>query len=144
MKIIFFIIFAAINLALVLKSPEGAAKLKYLKFYGLGIPATFVLAVVVMLLMKAMNMRPDESLKNLFMALLMSILMVLMLNIMVIASSYLVDFLLKFQTSQNAANAGRFPVSFVSRNQDTIKQVFKWLFFSGSLLMLYGLWLAKK
>lgn len=144
MKIICFIVFAAINLLLMLRVPEGAAKLKYLKIYSIGIPVTFLLAVLAMLLMKAGSMRPDESVKAIFMAVLMSILMILLMNIIVIASSYLVDFLLKFHTSQNAANADRFPVSFLSQNQTTVKNVFKWLFFSGSLLMLYGLWVAKK
>lgn len=144
MKILFFILFASINLGLTLKTWDQTARIKHLKLLGLGIPVTFVIAILVMLAIRLMNIRPHDNLKGIFFSIVMSILTILLLNIMVITASYLIDHLVKFHQEQNASNVQRLPVSFLLKNQVIIKNVFKVLFFMGSLLMFYGLWIAKK
>jgi len=144
MNIIFFILFGTVNLILLFRIPDADAKLRYLKIYGWGIPITFAIAVLAMLLMKAMNMRPDEAVKGIFFGILMSVLTLLLLNIMVIGAGYLIEVLLKFQTNHNSANTSRFPVQFVVKNKEGIMLTLKIVFFLSSLLMLYGVWLGKK
>jgi|GEM_PF-6191272 len=144
MNIFFCILFGIINFILVFRIPDGDAKLRYLKIYGWGIPISFAIAVLVMLLMKAMNMRPDEAVKGIFFGILMSVLTLLLLNIIVIGAGYLIEMLLKFQTNYNSANTARFPVHFVVKNKEGIMLTLKIVFLLGSLLMLYGVWIGKK
>jgi len=144
MKIIFYLAFAAINLLLILRIPDGAAKMKYLKFLGWGIPITFVTAILVMLAMKIIGMRPDDPFKNIFFGIILSILTILLTNIIIIAADHIIDMQLKFHTTCNAVNSDRFPVRFLVKNEQVIRNGVRVIFFLGSLLMLYGIWLRKR
>lgn len=143
MKILLFIVFVAVNIFLMLKLPSGAEKLKYLKIYGLGIPVTFVIALIVMLLLKALGVQPNGEVKDLFFGVILSILTVLMMNIMIIGADYIIDLLLQYQKNHNAANLNRFPVRFLIMHKNAVRTVFKALFSLSSVLMFYGVWLSK-
>lgn len=144
MKIICYLAFAAINLGIMLRIPDGEAKIKYLKLLGWGIPITFVTAVLIMLAMKATGMRPDESFRTIFFAIVLSILAVLLMNIIIIAADYIIDIQLKFHATHNAANSSRYPVRFLVKNEQAIRNGIRIIFFLGSLLVLYGVWFRKK
>lgn len=144
MKISLFIIFVLLCILLATKKPEDAAKLKYLKLYGIAIPVALVVAVLVMLAIKALGIRPGEGTRELFFQILMSVLAILLMNVMTLVADYLIDLLLKFQIDNNAQNIDRFPVRFWAKHKTTIKSAVRILFFLGTVLMLYGLWLGKK
>ena len=144
MKYLMFVLFAVVNLVIILKVPDGLAKLKVLKYLGLAIPLTLVVATLIMLLLKVLNYTPELQFKNTFFSVLMSVLTILLLNCMIIIGVYMLDRMIGFHQVHNANNLDRFPVSFVSKNHINIKTGIKVLFFLGSLLMFYGIWLGKK
>lgn len=139
MKYILFAGFALVQFALILSSPEGAARLRYLKGYGLAIPVAFLLAVLVMLAIKLSGVYPGAQAKSLFFAVLMSVLAILLSNAMVLVGGYMVDLLLGFQKEKGAGQ-----VDFVVRNRKAIFWVLKGIFLLATLWGLYGLWFGRK
>jgi hypothetical protein len=144
MKYLMFLLFAAINLILVLKIPEGQDKLKMLKLTGLAIPVSLILAILVMLVIKAIGLVPGEQTKNMFFSVLMSVLTALVQVSIIIIGMFMIEKMLGFHQVYNSQNTDRLPVEFVVRNQQLIIYILKSLFFAGSLIMLYGLWVDKK
>ncbi|MNK09088.1 hypothetical protein D3C87_270380 [compost metagenome] len=127
-----------------LKVPEGNAKLKYLKGYGIAIPVTMVLAILGMLLMKAAGFIPSLAFRDFFFSVLMSVLTVLLMNCMVIIGAYMIDWLLAYHTTHQVTNIKRPPVRFVVQYKDHLKLALKVVFFLASWLVLYGSWFGKK
>lgn len=144
MKYLFFLIFALVHLALVISSPEGPAKLKYLKIYGLAIVATFLMAVLVMFAIKLSGAYPSAQTKAFFFAVLMSILAVLLANSMVVIGNYMIELLLNHHRGNGIPAAEQAQVRFVARNRQMISYVLKGIFLLATLWGLYGLWFGKK
>lgn len=144
MKYLFFLFFALVHLALVISSPEGPAKLKYLKIYGLAIAASFLLAMLVMFAIKLTGAYPSAQTKTFFFAVLMSILAILLSNSMVVIGTYMIEFLLDYHRGNGIAAAEQAQVRFVVRNRQIISYVLKGIFLLATLWGLYGLWFAKK
>ncbi|WP_294824969.1 hypothetical protein [uncultured Flavobacterium sp.] len=144
MKIAFYIIFAIITLLVMLRIPDGPAKLKYIKLLAWGVPATLAVAILAMLTVKVLGIRPDEDFKEIFFGIVLSTLAVLLINGMLIGADYIIDFQLKFHSAHNAANSSRYPIRFLVKNERLIRIVVRITFFLGSLLMFYGVWLKNK
>lgn len=129
---------------LIISSPEGAAKLKYLKIYGLAIPATFLLVVLVMFALKLSGAYPGVQTKTFFFAILMSILALILSNAMVIVGNYLIDPMLNYHYGNGKVSVEQVQVRFVVRNRQVIGHVLKGVFLLATLWGLYGIWFAKK
>jgi uncharacterized membrane protein SpoIIM required for sporulation len=55
---------------------------------------------------------------------------------------YMVDSIVEFHQKNNETNVGRQPIKFFIVNQINLKQVATIIWFLGSVLMLYGIWLV--
>ncbi|RZK39730.1 MAG: hypothetical protein EOO90_17775 [Pedobacter sp.] len=143
MKYIFFFIFVILNLVLLLKMPSGDARSNYLKIFGFGIPLTFVLAAVVLLLVKFSGNTPSGQFKNVFFAVVVSILSVMLVNFMCLVGDYFLERMINFHNVNNASNADSFPVSFVVKNLRLVRIGMRMVFLLASTVGLYGIWLSK-
>lgn len=144
MNVFIAIVLIAVNAFLVFMRVEPSARPAMFKIYGLALPATFLLAILFMLILKLTGYRPDEDFKKVFLNTVTSLLVIILINLAVLFAGYLVDRLVKFHVDHNAANIKSFPVRFVMQNRDGIVIIYKLLFLFGSAMGFYGLWVAKR
>lgn len=137
-------LFGLINLVLLICSPDGTAKLKFLKIYGLAIPSTFLMAILVIFAIKLSGIYPSVQIKTVFFAILISVLAIILANAMVIIGNYMIEFMLNFHERNGTVLKNRPQVSFVIRNRQSIQYVLKAFFFLATLWGLYGLWFGKR
>ncbi len=67
-----------------------------------------------------------------------SLLIVVILGLFIQLAHLMVDMVIGFHTTYNAANLARNPIKFAIENRDTIKSIFTYGFFLGSFIMFYG------
>ncbi|MBC6112787.1 hypothetical protein H7U22_20380 [Pedobacter sp. CCM 8938] len=73
---------------------------------------------------------------------MMSLIVISLINFVNQFFSYIVDLVVTFHQKKNAANLGRHPIKFFVDNQIMLKRVTTLIWFFGSALMLYGIWLG--
>ncbi|TCD11009.1 hypothetical protein EZ449_05780 [Pedobacter frigidisoli] len=73
---------------------------------------------------------------------MMSLIVISLINFVNQFFSYIVDLVVKFHQRNNAANLASQPIKFFVDNQTMLKRVATLIWFFGSGLMLYGIWLG--
>ena len=108
------------------------------------IPGIFVVAIASVLAMAAIGVAPPDGLERRFMAAVMSAAVLAMLSFGTAAVAGMVETVTGFHQRHNAANLHRFPVRLLVAHPQRFRRGVAWLFFLGSGLMFYGLWLAPR
>ena len=144
MRIICWLIFIITNFCILFVFTPKFERANVIKVFGALVPALIVLAVLVMLLMKMVGLRPDAHVKEIFFSTLMALVVLVMINLFNQLFFRMVDEVLAFHQKNNSANLGRQPLKFMIQNQMNIKRAATIIWFLGSTLMFYGIWLGDK
>jgi len=144
MKIVCWLAFIIANFWLLFVFTTKFERANVIKVAIALVPALFLLAVVVMLLMKVAGLRPDENVKNIFFSTLMALVVLVMINLFNQLFFYMLDTVLAFHQKNNSANLERQPLKFFIENQMNIKRAATIIWFLGSTIMFYGIWLGDK
>lgn len=144
MKIFCWLLFVGINFWLLFFLTKKFERSFLLKTFALGIPVLFVTAVAIILLMAATKLKPGDSFEFFFISSMFALLVLIMINLANQFFFFMIDSVVSFHQKNNAANIERQPVKFLISNQDALKRISTIIWFLGSALMLYGIWLGKK
>jgi hypothetical protein len=115
---------------------------QYLSIWA--IPVIIVASIVVALIIKLFGFTLNYAAGNAFIAAVLSVIIISVINLFNQLFHFMVDSVVGFHQKNNAANLNRQPVKFFVSNQTTFKRVATVIWFLGSALMLYGLWLGPK
>ncbi|MBS7566755.1 hypothetical protein KHS38_20285 [Mucilaginibacter sp. Bleaf8] len=100
--------------------------------------------MAIILLIGVTKLPTGDIFEFFFFSSIFALLVVLMINLVNQFFFYMVDTVVSFHQKNNTANLDRQPVKFLVSNQDTLKRAATIIWFLGSALMLYGIWLGKK
>jgi len=142
MKTLFFILFIIINFLLIFKvnnllKPKAAAV-----SYGISLVIVPVLMLAGIYLLRLLDFHADQQFQDIYFALMFSLVVMILLNLVVISAEAMIRKLFHFQETENAVNAAINPVRFALKNKSGIKAVNRAVFFVGSILIFYGIWLS--
>jgi len=144
MKNLFFILFIIIDFIFIFKvndllKPKAAAV-----SYGIGLVLVPVLMLEGIYLLRVFNFHADQQFQDIYFAVMLSLVVMILMNLVVIAADAMTRKLFHFQETENTVNAGRNPIRFAMANKPGIKVWYRTAFFVGSILMFYGIWLGSK
>jgi hypothetical protein len=108
------------------------------------IPVIFVVAIASVLAMAAIGVAPPDGLERRFMAAVMSATVLAMLSFGTAAVAGMVETVTGFHQRYNPVSLHRFPIRLLVAHPERFRRGAAWLFFLGSGLMFYGLWLAPR
>lgn len=144
MKIFFFILFIIINFILIFRVNQQFKPKTAAIAYGISFVVVPILMLAAAYLIRIFNFNADKEFQDLGIALVSTLMMMILLNLVLLFADAMVDKLLNFQETKNQMNTGRNPVLFGLNNRPGIKSFYRIAFFLGSILMFYGIWLGEK
>jgi len=113
-----------------------------MKAFPVSIPVTIVLIFGLGFLFKLLRIPMTYHIGQILISAMMSLIVIAMINFANQLFSYMVDLVVAFHQKNNVANIGRQPIKFFIVNQVVLKQGATVIWFLGSALMLYGIWLG--
>lgn len=144
MNTFFFLLFTIINFLLVFKVNQLFEARNAFITYGVSLFAVPIIIFGIIYLLRLINFHADIDFKQNLIAIMSTIMMMILLNIVVLFSDVMTNKLLNFQEKNNTANINKNPVRFALDNKNTIKSFYKIFFFIASIVIFYGIWLGKK
>lgn len=144
MKVIGWLFFVALNFWLLFFYSKTFERPVLIRRFIWAIPVVIVVSIVVALIIRLCGFTLDYAAGNAFITAVFSFIIIFMINLFNQIFHYMVDTVVAFHQKNNAANLNRQPIKFFITNQTTLKRVATVIWFSGSALMLYGVWLGKK
>ncbi|MFC3365331.1 hypothetical protein ACFOG5_19325 [Pedobacter fastidiosus] len=113
-----------------------------LKLFPAMIPIVIVLFFGFGFALKLLHIQMNFVTSETLISAMMSLIVISLINFVNQFFSYIVDLVVTFHQKKNAANLGRHPIKFFVDNQIMLKRVTTLIWFFGSALMLYGIWLG--
>ncbi|MGY4385184.1 amino acid transporter [Pedobacter sp. UYP24] len=113
-----------------------------LKAFPALIPVIIILFLGLGLVVKLLHIPMKYVTSERLISAMMSLIVISMINFANQFSFYMVDAIINFHQKNNAANVGRQPIKFFIDHQIRLKQFATVIWFLGSALMLYGIWLG--
>ncbi len=113
-----------------------------LKAFPALIPIVIVLGFVLGFIMKLLHIPMNFNTSQAFLSAMMSLIIISMINFVNQFFFYMVDSVVAFHQKNNVDNVGRQPIKFFIVHQIRLKQIATVIWFLGSALMLYGIWLG--
>jgi hypothetical protein len=104
------------------------------------ISGAFLVPMVVIFGMGGIGFRPPTWFDDRLFQLVFTFVTLALLSLMNALFGAMVEALTRFHERHNAANAHRFPLRFVIANRALLEIGFTCLWWSGSVLMFYGIW----
>jgi hypothetical protein len=144
MKIILWLLFVSLNLWLLFVLSKKIDRPVLIKGFILLMPAVIVIWLLIALSCRVLGFIPAAGFFDIFMAAFMSFMIIAMINIFNQLFYYMLDAVNSFHQKNNAGNLNRQPIKFFIDNQTMLKRAASIIWFLGSALMLYGVWLGKK
>lgn len=144
MRTFFFIIFIIINFILIFKANQFFKPKTAAISYGISLAAVPILMLAGIYLLRMFNFHADQKFQDIYFAVLFTLIVMILLNLVVLFADAMTHKLMHFQETENTANTGKNPIRFALDNQSGIKVMYRIVFFAGSILMFYGIWLGKK
>jgi hypothetical protein len=144
MKILCWLLFVGLNGYLLFVFAKKFERAYLIKLFLAGVPVVMVSFVVFALTIRLLGLHPNYVFKFYALSILMSLVALCMINFINPVFHYMVQHVLEFHQQHNAANLHRQPIKFFTDNQHTIMGVATVIWFLGSALMLYGVWLGER
>ncbi|MCX2585650.1 hypothetical protein [Pedobacter sp. MR22-3] len=144
MKTLFFILCIIINFILIFKvnnllKPKTAAI-----SYAISLLIVPVLMLAGVYLLRLLDFQADQQFQDIYFAVMLSLVVMMLQNLVMISAEVMTRKLFHFQETENAVNTSRNLIRFALNNKSGIKLMYRTVFFVGSILMFYGIWLGKK
>lgn len=111
--------------------------------YGITLVIVPVLMIAGIYLLRVIDFRADQQFQDNYFAVLFSLVVMMLLNLVVVSADAMTRKLFHFQEAENTVNAVRNPVRFALENKPGIKVIYRTVFFVGSSVVFYGIWLSK-
>jgi hypothetical protein len=143
MKILCWLLFVALNGYLLFYFAKKFERAYLIKLFAGCVPVVMVLFVITALVIKLLGFHPDLVFKFYIISIMMSLIAVCLINFVNQVFHGMVRQVIQFHQQHNAANVHRQPIKFFVDNQHTIMRVATVIWFLGSALMLYGVWLGQ-
>lgn len=144
MNIIFFIIFTITNFLLIFKVNQRFKPKVTAIAYGISFIVVPILMLASAYLLRIFKVANGNVAEQLYINVVFTLMVIIFLNLFLLLSDVMVNGLLNFQERHNTANINSNPIKFALNNKLNIKSFCRILFFLGSILGFYGIWLAKK
>lgn len=142
MRYLLFVVLNCLNFYLLFCFSKKFERSLLLKLFPALIPIVvilfFALGFVLKLSHGQMNFKTSQAL----ISAMMSLIVISVINFINQFFSYMVDSIAGFHRKNNANNLGRQPVKFLIDHQTNLKVAASVIWFLGTALMLYGIWLA--
>lgn len=141
MKIAIYLVFTFLIFAslFIISNKNSPSKLLKILFVILG-----SLIICAMLLSAFIDITPQEIKSNVFFAIYVSCIIVIVVSIANHLSHMLINYIVYFHEKNNFANINKNPIKFLIEKKILIKKIFTIIWFLGSLIMLSGIWFGKK
>jgi len=144
MRIIFFILFTITNFLLIFKvNPRFKPKVNAIS-YGISFIVVPILMLSSAYLLKILRVVMNKQSQQLFIDAFFTLMIIIFLNLFLLLADVMVNGLLNFHEKHNAENIDKNPIKLALNNKSGIKSFYRVMFFLGSVLGFYGIWLAKK
>ena len=114
-----------------------------LKVFPALVPIVLIVWLLIGFVMWLMHVHLSLNSRELFISIVMSIVIILLNNFANQVFLFMVDSIINFHQKNNINNISKQPIKFIIVNQSNIKAAATTLWFLGSVLMLYGIWLGK-
>jgi amino acid transporter len=144
MRYLLFVIMICLNGFVLFYLSKKYERPFLLKAFPVSVPVIIVAFFVLGFIMKLLHLTMTFNLSQALISAMMSLIVIAMINFANQAFSYMVDVVIEFHRKNNADNLGRQPIKFFIDNQTRLKQVATVIWFLGSALMLYGIWLGEQ
>lgn len=142
MRYLLFIILNCLNFYLLFFFSKKFERSFLLKVFPALIPIVVVLFFAFGFVLKLSHFQMNFITSQALLSAMMSLIVISLLNFVNQFFSYMVDSIVAFHQKNNASNLGRQPIKFFIENQTKLKQVASVIWFLGSVLILYGIWLG--
>lgn len=142
MRYILFAILICLNFYLLTFFSKKFDRPFLLKLFPAMIPIIIAFFFGIGFALKMLHIRMNFVASQALISAMMSLIVISMINFADQLFSYILDSVIKFHETNNAANLGRQPIKFFIDNQVHLKQAASAIWFLGSVLMLYGIWLG--
>ena len=144
MRVVFFILFTITNCLLIFKvNPRFKPKVVAISY-----SISFIVVPILMLssayLLKILKVVMNKQSQQLFIDAFFTLMIIIFLNLFLLLADLMVNGVLNFHEKHNAENIDRNPIKLALNNKSRIKSFYRVMFFLGSVLGFYGIWLAKK
>lgn len=144
MRTLFFIFFIIVTFLLIFKVNQLFKPKITAISYGISLIAVPILMLAGIYLLRLLNFNADKQFQEIYFAVLFTLMVIILLNLVVLFADAMTNKLLHFQETENTSSTDRNPVKFALDNKSGIKIIYRIVFFAGSILMFYGIWLGKK
>lgn len=144
MKILCWLLFVALNGYLLFIFAKKFERAYLMKLFAAGVPVVIVSFVVFALLIRLLGLHPNYVITFYAISTMMSLNLICLINFINQFSHYMLQHVIQFHQQHNAANVHRQPIKFFVDNQHTMMRVATVIWFLGSALMLYGVWLGDR
>ena len=144
MRIIFFILFTITNFLLIFKvNPRFKPKVIAIA-YGISFIVVPILMLSSAYLLNIFKVFMSEKSQKLYIDAFFTLMIIIFLNLFFLLADVMVNGALNFHEKHNAENIDKNPIKLALNNKSGIKSFYRLMFFFGSVLGFYGIWLAKK
>lgn len=113
-----------------------------LKLFPAMIPVVIIIFFGIGFVLKLAHIQMNFITSQALISAMMSLIVISIINFTNQFFSYMVDSIIEFHQKNNANNLGKQPIKFFIDHQIKLKQVTSVIWFLGSVLMLYGIWLG--
>jgi hypothetical protein len=144
MKVLCWILFLGLHGYLLFVFAKKFERAFLIKLFSAGVPVVMVSFVVFALVIRLLGLHPNYVFKFYAISTLMSLTIICMVNFVNHVFHRMVQYVLQLHQQHNAANVHRQPIKFFMDNQHTMMSVATVIWFLGSTLMLYGVWLGDR
>jgi amino acid transporter len=114
-----------------------------LKAFPVLIPIIIAFFFALGFIIKLLHLQMDFNTSQVLISAMMSLIVIALINFANQLFFFMVDSIVEFHKKNNAANINRQPIKFFIVNQIKLKHVATLIWFLGSALMLYGIWLGE-
>jgi len=143
MRILIWLLLAALNFYILFVLSKKFDRPLLLKVFPALVPIVLIVWLLIGFVMWLMHVHLSLNSRELFISIVMSIVIILLNNFANQVFLFMVDSIINFHQKNNINNISKQPIKFIIVNQSNIKAAATTLWFLGSVLMLYGIWLGK-
>ena len=144
MKVTGWLILVALNFWLLFFYTRNIERQILIRRFIWAIPVIIVVSIAVALIIRLCGFTLNYDAGNAFIAAVLSLIIIAMINLFNQLFHFMIDSVVGFHQKNNAVNLNRQPIKFFVSNQAILKRAATVIWFLGSALMLYGVWLGPK
>jgi hypothetical protein len=143
MKIICWLIFISFNSLIMFVLIKKFERAFLMKFFPACVPVILIVSILPMVIRWLLHISSGQVFRFYFLSIVFSLIIICLTNFANQVFFYMLDEVLSFHRQNNTANLNRQPIKFFIEHQSGLRLTSTIVWFLGSSLMLYGIWLGK-